>query len=100
MSSMMERLVLGMTLHKYNLTYGPKWKFSFGWAGNLFQIKVETTVQELVGPCYEWKLRDKTITLTSPPGNAQQMHFWLCGIVNVFEYIEKEGLGYPVVAIA
>jgi hypothetical protein len=104
---LVERLVLGLTCRKYNLLYENEerwkmWKFSFQEINEKFQVfAVRRTWYNDVGYPYterNWKI--KQITLSSPVGNIEQMHFWLAGIVNVFGYIEEEGLAYQMVAIA
>jgi hypothetical protein len=105
--SLVERLVLGLTCRKYNLLYENEnswkmWKFSFQEVGGKFQVYVirRAWYNDVGYPYTErnWKIRQTT--LSSPIGNIEQMHFWLAGVVNVFDYIETEGLGYQVVAVA
>lgn len=106
--SLVERLVLGLTCRKYNLLYENEedtwktWKFSFREVGGKFQVYVVNKIRlyEYGVPSYDNYKKTKTITLSSPIGNIEQMHFWLAGIVNMFDYIEEEGIGYPLVAIA
>jgi hypothetical protein len=98
---LIERLVLGFTCRKYNLLYEGKWKFSFHKINNDFQVHAINEVKLWEGyPVSNMKLMVKTITLSSPIGSLEQMHFWMAGVVNMADYIKEEGLDYPVIAIA
>lgn len=103
--SLVERLVLGLTCRKYNLLYENEedtwktWKFSFREVGGKFQVYATNKVWIYEHWTPSWDRKLKTITLSSPIGDIEQMHFWLAGIVNVFDYMEAEGIGYPLVAI-
>jgi hypothetical protein len=106
--SLVERLVLGLTCRKYNLLYENEdtwkmWKFSFQEVGRKFQVYAirRTWYNDVPYPPWSYKRnwRIRQITLSSPVGNIEQMHFWMAGVVNVFDYIKIEGIGYPVVAI-
>jgi hypothetical protein len=98
--NLVEHLILTLACRKYNLLYLDRWKFSFHEVNGKFQVYAVNRLRlyEYGVPSRGWKLR--VITLSSPVGNIEQMHFWVAGVVNVFDYIKIEGIGYPVVAIA
>ena len=96
---LIERLVFGFTCHQYNLLYEGKWKFSFRETKDRrFQAYAVTEVWKYnYGSSRSWRHR---ITLTSPVADIAKLHFWIVGLINVFDYIKEEGLDYPVFAFA